>query len=130
MTVCQRLETVVCISVFYKAILYWAGTWWTVAPAGLPNPAVCGGDMPIRREQCSVYHVVAQYKIFDLEKLSNEENYRTVGGFVMSQVRSIPSVGQRFEWGKLCFEVVDMDRHRVDKALVMPVQAVLPDSEE
>jgi len=69
-------------------------------------------------------------EIFDFEKLLDEENYRTVGGFVMSQVRSIPSVGQRFEWGKLCFEVVDMDGHRVDKVLVMPVQAVLPNSEE
>ena len=69
-------------------------------------------------------------EIFDFEKLFDEENYRTVGGFVMSQVRSIPSVGQRFEWGKLCFEVVDMDGHRVDKVLVMPVQAVLPNSEE
>ena len=71
-------------------------------------------------------------EIFDLEKLPDEEhgNYQTVGGFVVTQVRSIPLVGQRFEWGKLCFEVVDMDGHRVDKVLVMPVQAVLPNSEE
>lgn len=65
-------------------------------------------------------------EIFDFEKLPDEEHYRTVGGFVMSQIRSIPSVGQRFEWGKLCFEVVDMDRHRVDKVLVVPIQAVSP----
>ncbi len=65
-------------------------------------------------------------EIFDFEKLANEENYRTVGGFVTSQVRTIPTVGQRFEWGNLCFEVVDMDGHRVDKVLVTPVQMVSP----
>ena len=69
-------------------------------------------------------------EIFDLEKLPDEEHghYQTVGGFVMAQVRSIPTVGQRFEWGNLDFEVVDMDGHRVDKVLVTPVQTDSPDS--
>lgn len=64
-------------------------------------------------------------EIFDLERLPDEEhgNYHTVGGFVMTQSGSIPTVGERFEWGNLCFEVVDMDRHRVDKVLVTPSQA-------
>lgn len=69
-------------------------------------------------------------EIFGLEKLLDEENFRTVGGFVMSQARSIPSVGQWFEWGKLRFEVVDMDGRRVDKVLVTPTQAILPNSED
>jgi putative hemolysin len=75
-------------------------------------------------------HIDKLKDIFDLEKLPDEEhgNYQTVGGFVMSQVRSIPTVGQRFKWGKLWFEVVDMDGHRVDKVLVAPVEPVSPDS--
>ena len=64
-------------------------------------------------------------EIFDIEKLPDEEqsHYQTVGGFVMAQVRNIPLVGQRFEWGKLYFEVVDMDGRRVDKVLVTPSPA-------
>lgn len=59
-------------------------------------------------------------EILDIERLPDEESgrYHTVGGFVMTQLQSIPTVGQRFEWGELCFEVVDMDGHRVDKVLV------------
>ena len=64
-------------------------------------------------------------EIFDIEELPDEEqgHYQTVGGFVMTLVRSIPTVGQYFEWRKLRFEVVDMDGHRVDKVLVTPSQA-------
>jgi putative hemolysin len=63
-------------------------------------------------------------EIFGLKKLPGEEHggYHTVGGFVMSQTSSIPSVGQHFAWGNLRFEVVDMDGRRVDKVLVTPVQ--------
>lgn len=59
-------------------------------------------------------------EIFDLEQLPDEEHahYQTVGGFVMTQIRKIPMVGQRFEWGTLYFEVIDMDGRRVDKVLV------------
>ena len=70
-------------------------------------------------------HIDKLKEIFDIEKLPDEEHghYQTVGGFVMTQVRSIPTVGQCFEWGKLRFEVVDMDGRRVDKVLVTPSQA-------
>jgi putative hemolysin len=47
-------------------------------------------------------------------------NCQTLGGFVMMILGHVPSVGERFEWGKLHFEVVDVDGLRVDKVLVMP----------
>jgi putative hemolysin len=47
-------------------------------------------------------------------------NCQTLGGFVMMVLGHIPSVGERFEWGKLHFEVVDVDGLRVDKVLVVP----------
>lgn len=61
-------------------------------------------------------------EIFHLQKLSKEEgvNYQTLGGFVVDQMGRIPSVADHFEWGKLRFEVVDMDGSRVDKVLVVP----------
>lgn len=67
-------------------------------------------------------------EIFALKKLPGEEygGYHTVGGFVMSQTSSIPSVGQHFAWGNLRFEVVDMDGRRVDKVLVTPVEKNTP----
>jgi putative hemolysin len=34
----------------------------------------------------------------------------------------IPRTGDTFEWNDLRFEVMDMDGHRVDKVLVMPMK--------
>ncbi|MGH7474160.1 MAG: transporter associated domain-containing protein, partial [Candidatus Methylomirabilales bacterium] len=53
--------------------------------------------------------------------------YHTLGGFVMAHLGRIPSTGDRFEWGGLQFEVVDMDGHRVDKVLVTPAPTTPPD---
>jgi len=44
--------------------------------------------------------------------------YNTLAGFVMLQLGRVPQVGDHFEWGGLRFEVVDMDRNRVDRLLV------------
>jgi putative hemolysin len=49
-----------------------------------------------------------------------EWNCQTLGGFVMTVLGRIPTVGDRFEWNNLRFEVVDMDGLRVDKVLVVP----------
>jgi putative hemolysin len=48
-----------------------------------------------------------------------EENaFNTLGGFVMHVLGRIPAVTDHFEWDGLRFEVMDMDRNRVDKVLV------------
>jgi putative hemolysin len=47
-----------------------------------------------------------------------EADYQTLGGLVMTQFGRIPQAGDHFEWSGWRFEVVDMDRHRVDKVLV------------
>jgi putative hemolysin len=46
------------------------------------------------------------------------EGVDTLGGFVMRRLDRIPSTGDEFEWRGLRFEVVDMDKRRVDKILV------------
>jgi len=51
----------------------------------------------------------------------SDEKYQTVGGFVMSRISGVPTVGQYFEWQNFRFEVVDMDGRRVDKVLVTPL---------
>jgi putative hemolysin len=44
--------------------------------------------------------------------------YNTLGGFVMFHLERIPSVAEHFEYAGWRFEVVDMDRSRVDKILI------------
>ena len=46
-------------------------------------------------------------------------SYHTLGGFAMMQLGRIPQVGDRFECRGFRFEVVDMDRNRVDKLLII-----------
>ena len=59
-------------------------------------------------------------EILEISNLPEEDKagYRTLSGFVMYQLGSIPKSGQMFDWGNLRFEVVDMDGRRVDKVLV------------
>ncbi|MGZ8229604.1 MAG: hemolysin family protein [Burkholderiales bacterium] len=54
------------------------------------------------------------------ETLPEEDtgSYNTLGGFAMLQLGRVPQIADSFEWGGLRFEVVDMDRNRVDKLLV------------
>lgn len=58
-------------------------------------------------------------EIFHIIKLPGEGNYHTLAGFVLIQMGRIPSVGNHFEWSGLRFEVVDMDKNRIDKMLVI-----------
>jgi putative hemolysin len=46
------------------------------------------------------------------------ETFETLGGFMVDRFGHIPSSGERFVWKGWHFEIVDMDRHRVDKVLV------------
>ena len=58
-------------------------------------------------------------EIFNIRHLPDEEEYETLGGFVMLHLGRVPQAADRFEWGGLVFEVMDMDGKRVDKVMVM-----------
>ncbi|MCX6065526.1 MAG: hemolysin family protein [Chloroflexi bacterium] len=58
-------------------------------------------------------------EIFNLRHLPDEEEYETLGGFVMLHLGRVPKATDRFDWSGLIFEVMDMDGKRVDKVLVM-----------
>ncbi len=47
--------------------------------------------------------------------------YQTLGGFVVTQFGRIPTAADKFVWDRWQFEVVDMDRRRVDKVLVTQI---------
>jgi len=60
-------------------------------------------------------------EIFAIDKMPEEGNYQTLGGFILLHLGRIPSAADFFEWGGLRFEVMDMDGSRVDKLLVAPL---------
>lgn len=59
-------------------------------------------------------------KLFLLDKLPGEDTagYHTLAGFVLFHLERIPAAGEHFDWQDLHFEIVDIDRHRIDKLLV------------
>ena len=97
------------------------------------------GDLPERgpqREQPSArkrddgsWLIDATMTILDFKELlgltvplphEEEADFQTLGGFVMTQFGRIPKAGDHFTWEGWRFEVMDMDRHRVDKVMVTP----------
>lgn len=64
-------------------------------------------------------------ELFNLRRLPDEEEYETLGGFMLLHLRRIPKAADQFEWSGMRFEVMDMDGNRVDKVLVT-VLPVLP----
>jgi putative hemolysin len=55
--------------------------------------------------------------------------YHTLGGLVMARLGRVPKTGDHFDYAGLRFEVLDMDRHRVDKVLVAPRTQLAPRGE-
>ncbi len=55
-----------------------------------------------------------------------QAEFQTLGGFIVTQFGRIPAAGDYFDWNGWRFEVVDMDRHRVDKVLLARAPAETP----
>jgi putative hemolysin len=64
---------------------------------------------------------------FELPRLPGEEDedFKTLGGFMLDRFGHVPRPGEHFACHGWRFEIVDMDRHRVDKVLLqkLPVAA-------
>ncbi|CAM5207601.1 HlyC/CorC family transporter [Oligella ureolytica] len=60
--------------------------------------------------------------LVNLKFPDHEDNYHTLAGFVLNQLGRIPSEAESFEWKGFYFEVVDMDRYRIDRLLVKTPQ--------
>jgi putative hemolysin len=64
--------------------------------------------------------LVPEFKeLLGLDELPHEDTaeYKTAGGFVMTYFGRIPRAGDHFDHAGWRFEVIDMDRHRIDKVL-------------
>lgn len=49
-----------------------------------------------------------------------DKDYQTLAGFAVKHLGHVPQEGEVFETQGYVFEVLDMDRHRIDKMLVLP----------
>lgn len=61
-------------------------------------------------------------RLLEVKTLPGDQTgaFQTLGGFAMSRLGRVPAVADSFEWGGYRFEVMDMDRNRVDKVLITP----------
>ncbi len=65
-------------------------------------------------------------EIFNIRRIPDEDEYETLGGFVMTSLGRVPKTADRFEWTVYRFEVMDMDGNRVDKVLVSTIPPKAP----
>ncbi len=81
-------------------------------------------EPPVTRREDGSYLVdgyvdVEELKeLLEVDVLPDEGDYQTLGGFVVLMMGRLPRVGDKMEWQKHTFEVVDMDGNRVDKVLI------------
>jgi len=59
-----------------------------------------------------------------------ENEFDTLAGFILHELKRIPATGDKFEWRGFEFEIVDMDGHRIDKVLVKISDAIRGEMEE
>lgn len=71
-------------------------------------------------------------ELLALKALPGEDtaDFQTLGGFIITQFGRIPAAGDYFDWDGWRFEVMDMDRQRVDKVLVARAPALPGAAEE
>lgn len=104
------------------------------------------GDIPelgdddyelVRREDGS-YLVDARLPFYDFlayfdkeDWAEEDQEYDTVGGFIIHHLERIPATGDSFTWRGFYFEIVDKDGARIDKLLVeLRDKKLSPQSEE
>jgi putative hemolysin len=92
----------------------------------LPEKGQAQAPAPARSEDGS-WVLDATLPIRDFKELigisdtlpqEKQADFQTIGGFVMTYFGRIPAVGDRFEWQGWRFEVLEMDRNRVDRIKV------------
>lgn len=59
-----------------------------------------------------------------------ENEFDTLAGFILHELKRIPTTGDKFEWRGFEFEIVDMDGQRIDKVLVKISDEIRNEMEE
>lgn len=104
------------------------------------------GDLPeqhiddyeiVEREDGS-YLVDAQIPFYDfLSRFDKtewmnegEQEFDTLAGFILHQMKRIPKTGDKLEWEGFSLEIIDMDAQRIDKVLVNISKEIKENMEE
>lgn len=66
--------------------------------------------------QSKFYEFLTYFEREDL--YPHTQKFNTVAGFLIEQMKKVPSAGESMEWGDFRFEIIDMDGARIDKVLV------------
>ncbi|MFK6999693.1 hemolysin family protein [Flavobacterium oreochromis] len=61
---------------------------------------------------------------FDMDDLINDYEVTTVSGLIMTELGSIPKVGEKLIWNRMELEVIDMDGVKIDKVIVRSLKEI------
>ncbi len=83
-------------------------------------------DYEITEREDGSFLIDAQIPFYDFlrkfektEWINDEEyDFDTLAGFILHELKKIPSTGDKLKWKSFKLEIVDMDNHRIDKVLV------------
>lgn len=64
-------------------------------------------------------------RVLDIDEFPQQENYETIGGFMMFMLRKIPKRTDAVNYSGYKFEVVDIDNHRIDQLLVTRLEPAI-----
>lgn len=95
-------------------------------------------DYEITEREDGSYLIDAQIPFYDFlsrfEKTEymneGEHDFNTLAGFILHQLRTIPETGETLEWKGFTFEIIDMDRNRIDKVLLTLSEEMKTELEE
>jgi putative hemolysin len=68
--------------------------------------------------QYSFYDFLAFY---DMEYLYADNDYNTLSGLILNELERVPKTGDKLVWKNFEFEIIDMDKVRIDKVLVKKI---------
>ncbi len=88
-------------------------------------PEVGDDDYEITERKDGSFLIDAQLPFYDFlakfdkeDWMDEEQEFDTLGGFIIHHLERIPITGDTFEWRGFLFEIMDMDGARIDKILV------------
>lgn len=94
-------------------------------------------DYAIVERNDGSYLVDAQIQFYDFltrfektEWMNPSEQFDTLAGFILHQLKHIPHTGETFEWRGFDFEIIDMDGQRIDKVLVKASDEIKEEMDE
>jgi CBS domain containing-hemolysin-like protein len=62
-------------------------------------------------------------RVLEIEMFPDENQYETIAGFMMYQLKKIPKRTDSIDYAGYKFEVVDIDNYRIDQLLVSKIQS-------